>query len=216
MIKCNVKVCGTVVGKASMVTPKNGGDRFISFNMAVDIPDKNGVHKQLDVSIGIDGCDADLQKYQEGMRLEVIGNLTVRKKENVMYFNLRATAAGVSEGNDEITGTVTFRGTVGKTVDERKDKKGRDYYNFSAFTTEKNGETYSFIWLRFVHFGAKREDWLQPGIGVDAQGELEISTYNGTVYLGCRLAELKFWDKAAMQNSQPNVGDDDSSSVLPF
>lgn len=214
MIKCNVKVCGLTKGQPVVRTAKEGGGKFIAFTLGVSIPAKSGINKMIDVSVTVDGTEADLGKYAEGLRLQVEGTLTMRKREDNIYFNLRANSITATDAQDSVEGTVEFRGTVGKSVDERKDKKGHDYYNFSAFTTEKVGETYNFIWLRFVRFGAKREDWLHPGVGVDAKGDFEISVYKERLNLGCRLTELAQWDKSQYQNSQP--AEPDPTSDQPF
>ena len=36
----------------------------------------------------------------------------------------------------------------------------------------------------------KREAWLQPGVKVDAKGEMNLSAHNGKINLSCKVEEL--------------------------
>ena len=54
MIKCDVKVCGTVSRAAEMRTNKNG-ESYMAFAMSVTIPAKNGNGKLIDISVSSNG-----------------------------------------------------------------------------------------------------------------------------------------------------------------
>lgn len=224
MIKCNVTVCGTVSRQAQMRANKEGKS-FISFGVNVVIPAKSGINKTVEISVAKDGDNqAELLNYPVGSRIEVSGVLQFHKKGDTLYLNL--SASGVNTFNagsqDGITGTMEFRGTVGKQVDEKKDKKGNPYTTFSAFSSEKvaikrelsgacsdsaeheqarpkgkDGESYAYTWVRFMQFGVAKADWLQAKAGINAKGDLQVGVYNDRLDLTCRVTELTPWEKNA-------------------
>ena len=191
MIKCNVTVCGTVSREAAVRTDK-AGKPFVSFALNVVIPARNGINKTIEVSVAKDGNDTDLAAYRLGTRLEVAGTLVLKKREERMYFNLSASGVNfaTTEDKDFIKGQMEFRGKIGKSVEECKDKNGKDYIRFSAFSAEKIGDGFTYIWVRFFCFDRKREAWLQPGARAEVKGELELSAYNDSLSLSCRVDEM--------------------------
>ena len=129
MIKCNVTVCGTVCRQAQMRANKEG-KQFISFGINVVVQAKTGINKTVEISVAKDGDNqAELVNYPVGSRIEVAGVLQFHKKGDALYLNL--SASGVNTFNagsqDAITGTIEFRGTIGKQVDVKTDKKGKPY-----------------------------------------------------------------------------------------
>lgn len=72
----------------------------------------------------------------------------------------------------------------------RKDKTGKPYLMFSAFSTEKVNDGFEYQWVRFFCFGKEKEEWLQPGVKVDAKGEMSLSLYDGKPDISCRVEEL--------------------------
>ena len=92
-------------------------------------------------------------------------------------------------------GDMEFKGKVGKDIDMKKGKNGKNFLMFSAFSAEKIGEEFAFTWVRFVRFSEEKEEWLQPKAAIEAKGELEISVYNDRLNLGCKVAELSQWEK---------------------
>ena len=105
---------------------------------------------------------------------------------------------------DSVKGTIEFRGTVGNKIEEKKDKKDKPYLVFSAFSSEKVGEGYSFTWVRFMHFGQGKPEWMEGKCGIDAKGELQLSIYNDRLDLTCRAAELTQWEKQPYQGGGTN------------
>lgn len=125
MIKCNVTVCGTISRQAQMRANKEG-KQFISFGISVVVQAKTGINKTIEISVAKDGNNqAELVNYPIGSRVEVAGVLQFHKKGDVLYLNL--SASGVNSSNagnqDAITGSIEFRGTIGKQVEVKTDKK---------------------------------------------------------------------------------------------
>lgn len=54
-----------------------------------------------------------------------------------------------------------FRGTIGKQVEVKTDKKGKPYTLFSAYSSEKDGDNYAYTWIRFMQFDTTKADWVQ-------------------------------------------------------
>jgi len=201
MIKCNVTMNGIVSRTASMRTNKEGKS-YIGFAVKTTILAKAGSSKQVEVFVSKDGPAAELPLYVAGQRIELKGVLTFRKREENLYLNFYAESVDFHPQNerDVIEGTIEFRGTVGKQVEEKRDKRGNAYSVFSAFSTEKHEENFVFTWVRFIRFSAEKESWLQPKTRICAKGMLELSVYLDKINLSCRVEEIAEWVKPAVTN----------------
>ena len=160
MIKCNVTVCGTVSKAATCRTNKEG-KAFVSFAM-------------------------------NGERIEVAGVLVPRKWGDVLYFNLSASSIShqPDEAEDCIKGVMEFRGKVGKSIEDKTDKNGVPYCQFSAFSAEKVQDGFEYIWVSFFLFDGKCEAWLQPGVKANIKGALSVSVFNDKLDFSCRVSEM--------------------------
>ena len=194
MIKCNVSVCGTV-SKAAVVRNGKDGMPFTTYSVDVVVAAKSGINKTVMVSCIMDGDCAEA--IVVGNRIDVKGVLTFKKKDDNLYFNLKGVEVSqpAAESKDSIVGDMDFKGKVGKDIDMKKDKNGKVFLMFSAFSAEKIGEEFVFTWVRFVRFVEEKEEWLQSKAAIEARGELEISAYNDRLNLGCKVAELSQWEK---------------------
>lgn len=198
MIKCNVSVCGTV-SKAAVVRNGKDGMPFTTYSVDVVVPAKKGINKTVMVSCIMDGDCAEA--IVVGNRIDVKGVLTFKKKDDNLYFNLKGVEVSqpAAESKDGIVGDMEFKGKVGKDIDMKKDKNGKTFLMFSAFSAEKIGEEFAFTWVRFIRFVEEKEEWLQPKATIESKGELEISVYNERLNLGCKVAELSQWEKKPYQ-----------------
>lgn len=195
MIKCNVTVNGVISRAASMRTGKEG-KAYISFAVKVNVSSKDGkTGKSVEVSVLQEGDSNELAQYSPGTRVEMKGSLTFRKRESNFYFNFHAQSVEFSPVNDQdgIAGSMEFKGTIGKQVDEKTDKKGKQYLIFSAFSTEKDGDVFEYTWVRFIRFASEHEAFLVPKGKIHINGTLEISIYQDKINLGCRAEEISEW-----------------------
>lgn len=195
MIKCNVTVNGVISRAASMRTGKEG-KAYISFAVKVNVSSKDReTGKSVEVSVLQEGDSNELAQYSPGTRVEMKGSLTFRKRESNFYFNFHAQSVEFSPVNDQdgIGGSMEFKGTIGKQVDEKTDKKGRKYLIFSAFSTEKDGDVFEYTWVRFIRFASEHEAFLVPKGKIHINGTLEISIYQDKINLGCRVEEISEW-----------------------
>ena len=203
MIKCNVTINGTV-SRAATVRTNGEGQSFICFSVKVTIPTKSGAGKQVEISVSRDGGEMDTAQYGVGARVEMQGTLTFRKRGDNLYLNFHADAVDLAPTTDKdsIAGNIEFRGTIGKQVEEKTDKKGGKYLVFSAFSTEKDGEALAFTWVRFIRFSAEREAFLVPKSGITAKGKLELTAYLDKLNIACRVEELAEWAKKEYNNQE--------------
>ena len=130
--------------------------------------------------------------YRNGTRVEVQGTMFLKHRGDRIYFNLFASEIGTADVHaaDAVRGVMEFRGKVGQQIEEKRDKKEQTYTMFSAFSTEKVEDGFEYQWVRFFCFGKEREAWLQPGVKVEAKGEMSLSAYNGKVNVSCKVEEL--------------------------
>jgi hypothetical protein len=164
-------------------------DRHVaSFAVKTVVP---GKPENKEVEIFVSHPDTALcNSLEVGTRVELKGDLTFRKKGDVMYLNFAATNVDSTNEPDVIDGMMEFKGTAGKQIDMKTDKKGGKYLTFSAYSAEKVGADFEYIWVRFVRFSANREAFLQPKAKIEASGKLELSAYQGNISLSCRLEQL--------------------------
>jgi hypothetical protein len=191
MIKCNVTICG-VVSKAATCRNDKDGKPIVVFAVNVVIPAKNGINKTIEVGVTKDGTLTDVPVIELGARIELAGMLTMKKRGDNLYFNLAATGinAATLANEDCITGQMEFRGKTGKQIEEKKDKKGRPFIAFNAFSAEKVQDGFEYTWVRFIRFDHEREAWLQPSMKISAKGNLELSVYNDRLNITCRFDEI--------------------------
>ena len=140
MIKCNVTVCGIIGRDASTRTNKEGKS-FLTFPLRVVVPATEGQGKPVEIDVSQDGGSEEASGYRNGSRVEITGTMFLKRRGDKLYFNLFAneirTAAADTE--DSVKGELVFRGKVGQSIEQRKDKKDQPYTVFSAFSG-KNGK----------------------------------------------------------------------------
>ena len=179
MLKSEVCVNGLVT-RAAVAKTNAEGNSFVTFGLKVDVPSKQGVSNVLDISVSRDGADT-------------------AKRGEKMYLNLHADEVNLSPASttDMLTGTLSFRGTIGKNVETKNDKNGKPYLLFSGYSAERVEESFEYTWVRFVAFGENSAVKSQGKI--EATGEMELSTYNGKLNISCRVSEVKEWAKRPYQ-----------------
>ncbi len=188
MIKCNVTVCGIINRDASTKTNKEG-KTFLTFPLRVTVPATEGQSVSIYIDVSMD--EGAATGYRKGLRVVTMGTMYLKRRGEKLYFNLFADEIRKeADMNDSVEGELVFRGKVGQNIEERKDKKDQPYTLFSAFSAEKVVEGFEYQWVRFFCFGRQREAWLQPGVRIDAKGEMNLSAHNGKLNLSCRVDEI--------------------------
>ncbi len=207
MIKVQATING-VISKSATIRTAGDGKKFIGFPVKLTVPGSrnNMPGKELTVSVSKEGDESELPAFTAGTRVEVAGTLTFRKTGDNLYFNFHAHTVNLSPEStkDAIEGTLEFKGTVGKGVDERTDKKGGKYVSFSAYSTEKSDDTLQFTWIRFIKFDYTKEAFLEPKAKIHATGKLTVSAYNGRIDLDCRLEDVEPWERRPFAPANDN------------
>lgn len=138
MIKCNVTMCGTI-SRVATVRTNSENKVFTAFAINCVVPAKSGINKTVEISVAKDGEDNELKNCALGQRVNVSGTLTFKKRGDNLYFNLSASEVTLSASNeDSIKGEMHFRGKTGKIIEEKTDKKGKDFYSSQAFPQRKS------------------------------------------------------------------------------
>ncbi len=207
MIKVQATING-VISKSATIRTAGDGKKFIGFPVKLTVPGSrnNMPGKELTVSVSKEGDESELPAFTAGTRVEAAGTLTFRKTGDNLYFNFHADTVNLSPEStkDAIEGTLEFKGTVGKGVDERTDKKGGKYVSFSAYSTEKSDDTLQFTWIRFIKFDYTKEAFLEPKAKIYATGKLTVSAYNGRIDLDCRLEDVEPWERRSFAPANDN------------
>ena len=195
MIKCNVKVCG-IINRAASVKHTADGKSFVAFGMSVDVPSTKGDVVPVIISVAADNADAAV--LTQGRRVSVDGVLKIKgAAEKKTYFNLSAENIALDPvAESGISGEMEFRGVVCKDIKTPTDKKGNRYLRFSAYSSDKIGDDFFSVFVRFVSFNEAIPSFIVPKAKIEAKGELRISTFNGNLDLNCKAVELKEYVKA--------------------
>lgn len=195
MIKCNVKVCG-IINRAASVKQSADGKSFVAFGMSVEVSSTKGDAVSVNISVAADSADAAV--LTQGRRVAVDGVLKIKgAAEKKTYFNLSAENIALDPvAESGISGEMEFRGMVCKDIKTPTDKKGNRYLRFSAYSTDKIGEEFFSVFVRFVSFNEAIPSFIVPKAKIEAKGELRISTFNGNLDLNCKAVELKEYVKA--------------------
>ena len=196
MIKCNVTLIGTISRDGEIKNDREGKE-FIAFGVSTVVKASQGINKTIDISVAMDASNHSRLEFLHGERIQLTGTLTFKKRDEFLYFNMSADdAVHNPTQEDGISGTISFRGTLGgKEITEKKGKKG-SFTIFDGYSSEKVDENqYAYTWVHFIDFSGKRPDWLNPKTAIDAEGELELSVYNDRVNITCRTTSLSLWEK---------------------
>ena len=197
MIKCNVKINGIISRAAQMRTDKDN-KQLVSFPVSVVLPAKSGINKTVEVSVSMNGTSSDCSKYPAGQRVEMQGTLMLRKRGESLYFNFMADSVTLNpaDAKDKIEGEMEFRGSLGnKGIIMKNDKKGNPFVVFSGFSTEKVGENFEFIWVRFVRFASEVEPFFVPKALLSIKGTLELQYFKDSLSISCRVSEVAPYQK---------------------
>ena len=200
MIKAEVTITGTVRRSASIRTDRNNLP-YVSFLMSVSLADGTGT-KDISVFVSLPQAQqSDLSLYTEGQRVTASGTMDIRRKDAALSFYLTARLVTVEHlpALDAISGTLSFRGYLKKEniFEERTSKNGRPYLLFSAYSSEKVGDSFVSTWVTFMRFPEKNAtiesiipEWLRPRAHVDITGDLRISFYKDAPSLSCIVREM--------------------------
>ena len=203
MIKCEVSVCGTI-NKEAIIRTNKDGKSFMSFAMNIVLPTTSG-SKVLDVSVLCD-CEKnnDVSKFCVGTRLNASGTLLFKKRGENLYLNLYAEGFEFENvaAIDSIKGSMLFRGKLGKTIEEKTDKKGNKYRTFSGVSSEKVSDGFEYIWISFFDFSQVLDDTIKPETKVEIAGTLDLSFFKEKLTISSRIKSVSPYVPVANTSNQ--------------
>ena len=191
MIKCDVSVCGTI-NKEAIIRTNKDGKSFMSFAMNIVIPTTSG-SKVIEVSVLCDSDkNNDVSKFSVGTRLNISGTLLFKKRGDNLYLNLYAEGFEFENvaAIDSINGSMQFRGKLGKTIEEKTDKKGNKYHTFSGVSSEKVSDGFEYIWISFFDFSKVLGDTIKPETKVEISGSLDLSFFKDKLTISSRVKSI--------------------------
>ena len=203
MIKCEVSVCGTI-NKEAIIRTNKDGKSFMSFAMNIVLPTTSG-SKVLDVSVLCD-CEKnnDVSKFCVGTRLNASGTLLFKKRGENLYLNLYAEGFEFENvaAIDSIKGSMLFRGKLGKTIEEKTDKKGNKYHTFSGVSSEKVSDGFEYIWISFFDFSQVLDDAIKTETKVEIAGTLDLSFFKEKLTISSRIKSVSPYVPVANTSNQ--------------
>ena len=203
MIKCEVSVCGTI-NKEAIIRTNKDGKSFMSFAMNIVLPTTSG-SKVLDVSVLCD-CEKnnDVSKFCVGTRLNASGTLLFKQRGENLYLNLYAEGFEFENvaAIDSIKGSMLFRGKLGKTIEEKTDKKGNKYHTFSGVSSEKVSDGFEYIWISFFDFSKVLDDAIKPETKVEIAGTLDLSFFKEKLTISSRIKSVSPYVPVANTSNQ--------------
>ena len=203
MIKCEVSVCGTI-NKEAIIRTNKDGKSFMSFAMNIVLPTTSG-SKVLDVSVLCD-CEKnnDVSKFCVGTRLNASGTLLFKNRGENLYLNLYAEGFEFENvaAIDSIKGSMLFRGKLGKTIEEKTDKKGNKYRTFSGVSSEKVSDGFEYIWISFFDFSQVLDDSIKPETKVEIAGTLDLYFFKEKLTISSRIKSVSPYVPVANTSNQ--------------
>ena len=190
MIKCKVTLAG-VVNKAATTHEGKDGKTFVNLPLG----DKNGNCREFEVSVSADPAIATAGLLSIGKRVQVVGTLYFRKRDNTMYLNMYADSITIDVSEiDKLEGEMEFKGRTGnKSILLLSDKRKKQFQAFSAYSKEAAPDGPSYIWVHFLNFSPGKAEWLQPATSINVKGTLDVKLYNDSLDLGCQVKEITEW-----------------------
>ena len=207
MIKAEVNLVGTVKRDATMRTDNKTNRQYLSFVMTVNIPDDKGKGRDMEVLVSMYNAHKnDVSLYVEKRRVVAQGSLAIRRKGEDYAFYLTSSQLSTKDvpEQDSITGELQFCGRLrnGNVCEVKTDRKGNPFLLFSAFSSEKVGENFISIWVRFIRFSDDGESmesikpvWMQPKARISISGDFQISVYDNVFRFSCIVKRMEEYVK---------------------
>ncbi len=217
MIKVKEMTVSGVISKSASLRNDDGKSR-LTFRVKVLLPSVTSDNKCLEVFVNkAQPENNDLQNLVEGKQVEIKGVMDIHPNKRpeegkpadpVCFMECeKVKLADRKKGAlDEFSGTLDFIGSVSKGIEEKKDKNDNPFLVFSAFSAEQSkGENpqWFYQYVRFMKFPKKNEegmairpDWLQEKSKVHITGDIQVSSYKGSVGISSRVVTIEEYKPA--------------------
>ena len=127
-----------------------------------------------------------------------------KKRGENLYLNLYAEGFEFENvaAIDSIKGSMQFRGKLGKTIEEKTDKKGNKYHTFSGVSSEKVSDGFEYIWISFFDFSQVLDDAIKPETKVEIAGTLDLSFFKEKLTISSRIKSVSPYVPVANTSNQ--------------
>jgi len=206
MIRADVTAIGTIKRAATIRTDKNN-QPYLSFILGITLTDSKGSAKDIELFVmDTKGKQSDISLYSEKKRVSVKGSMNIRTKgeELAYYINAESITTKEVAELDSIDGDLRFVGFLrkDKVCEEKTDRNGKPYLIFSAYSSEKVGDSFVNTWVNFRRFPEKdtgietvKPEWMQPKAHVIIDGDLHLEYYGCKVRISSRVKDMSLWEK---------------------
>lgn len=206
MIRADVTAIGTIKRAATIRTDKNN-QPYLSFILGITLTDSKGSAKDIELFVmDTKGKQSDISLYSEKKRVSVKGSMNIRTKgeELAYYINAESITTKEVAELDSIDGDLRCVGFLrkDKVCEEKTDRNGKPYLIFSAYSSEKVGDSFVNTWVNFRRFPEKdtgietvKPEWMQPKAHVIIDGDLHLEYYGGKVRISSRVKDMSLWEK---------------------
>lgn len=197
MIKIeDVELCGTITRSACVKQTKDGAS-FLSMTVKVLIKSRDNMGTQeLYVNVSFDGNKSTCSSYAENRKVLLNGSIWVNKVGEKTYYNMRADTSRLvkSTTEDQIVGKMVFRGRVSKNgVKVMTNKSGKEYYLFSAYSSERRDDNFTYTWVHFIYFGESDPEVLAPDKYIEVNAQLQFRIYKDELRLEGVAEDIAEW-----------------------
>lgn len=196
MIQCQVQACGEICQSTLEKTSKEG-KKYLVVTVKVPLVGRDNSVADLFLSVSIDGDYSQIGNYPLGKKVCFKGKMIPRKYKGLVYYNVKCDDSMVTAAPGDapfISGSMDFKGKTSKQIKEFSDKKNRSYQSFSAFSSNKVGETTEFIWVHFMNFKLNEGKKVEPEQAVSINGEFHFSVYKNALGLECMVKNIEPWE----------------------
>jgi len=206
MIRADVTAIGTIKRAATIRTDKNN-QPYLSFILGITLTDSKGSAKDIELFVmDTKGKQSDISLYSEKKRVSVKGSMNIRTKgeELAYYINAESITTKEVAELDSIDGDLRFVGFLrkDKVCEDKTDRNVKPYLIFSAYSSEKVGDSFVNTWVNFRRFPEKdtgietvKPEWMQPKAHVIIDGDLHLEYYGGKVRISSRVKDMSLWEK---------------------
>ena len=188
MIKVDCTLCGAISRSAEVKTNKEGNP-FLAFSVSYPAIGRDKSSCNVEIHVSSDGDQQAASTFTTGRKVSVRGTLTIRKKGDNVYYNLRTDSLPALVSNtteDTLKGTAHYEGKTSKRdLRISKDKNGKEYIGFSGWSKdkEKDSDEVAFIWFNFMcfHPNDDMKALIKPDTYLAIDGDFELASYNGKI-----------------------------------
>ncbi len=199
MIKILSTILGEVFSPETFFTTKDG-KQISQLTIKTRVPSYSTNFKEKDIFLTAfkKNESLDLSTFKAGDKIIALGDISLKKKDNKIFFNLSIKEIHLSElnANYSIKGEMDFLGVVGKNIVTKTIEEKKEYTHFPAYSLSFLDNERQYIWIHFIKKDFLLEEekaLLKPRAKIHVKGDVEIKFYKDHLDFNCRIKSLDKW-----------------------